>query len=397
MSAPARAASVPSVRRILGLIHLWIGLILCLPLAIIGLTGSVLVFEHELEDLFGPEPQRASDGPSRPIAEIVEAAGAAAPKGFAPLFFVAPEEAGDPAVVRFGQPGRGGPGGGVQVLVDPAALTVLGRRSPNNQSLLRQIFLLHANLLVRDRSGREVVGWLGIVMLALGVSGLVLWWPRAGRWRAAFSVKRGARGVRLHRDLHGATGIWGLVVFIVVSFSGVYLAFPQTTGAVIKSVMPARDLRATAQAIRVQPVRGAERMSADAAVAMAQAAVPDAEFRAVALAGRPDQPYRVSLAPPGHEHGAPIIAVFVDPWAQRVIEVRDPRAYNAGETVMAWQHALHAGAGLGWVWKVLVFLSGLLPTLFAITGFSMWMLKRRSRRTAAARAASQVAVPQAGE
>ena len=44
-----------------------------------------------------------------------------------------------------------------------------------------------------------------------------------------------------------------------------------------------------------------------------------------------------------------------------------------------------------------MFLSGLLPTLFAITGFSMWMLKRRSRRTAATRAASQVPVPQAGE
>jgi uncharacterized iron-regulated membrane protein len=106
MSAPAHPASAPSVRRILGLVHLWIGLILCPPLAIIGLTGSVLVFEHELDDLFGPEPQRASTGPARPIAEIVAAAGTAAPKGFAPLFFVAPEEAGDPAV----QPGRGGPG-----------------------------------------------------------------------------------------------------------------------------------------------------------------------------------------------------------------------------------------------------------------------------------------------
>ena len=36
-------------RRIIGKIHLWVGLALCLPLVIIGLTGSVLVFEDELQ------------------------------------------------------------------------------------------------------------------------------------------------------------------------------------------------------------------------------------------------------------------------------------------------------------------------------------------------------------
>jgi uncharacterized iron-regulated membrane protein len=299
--------------------------------------------------------------------------------------------------VRFSPPGRAGPGGALQVFVDPATLAVLGTRTPDNESLLRRIFLLHANLLVRDRSGREVVGWFGVVMLTLGTSGLILWWPRNGRWLAAFGVKRGARGVRFHRDLHGATGIWGLIVFMVVSFSGVYLAFPQTTGAVIASVLPARDLRTSAQTMRVQPIAGAERLTADAAVALAQAAVPDGTLRTVALAGRPDQPYRVGLAAPGHEHGAPTIAVFVDPWAQRIIEVRDPRRYNAGETVMAWQHAVHAGEGLGWLWKILVFLSGLMPTVFAITGTSMGLLKGRAKRGAAARSDATAPVPQAGE
>jgi uncharacterized iron-regulated membrane protein len=393
---PSSASDRPSLRRVLATVHLWIGLVLCVPLALIGLTGSILVFEHELEDLFGPEPYRGSTGPARPIAEIVAAAAAKAPRGYAPLFYTAPEEAGGAATVRLSPPGRGGPGGALQVLVDPASLAVVATRTPDNQSLLRRIFMLHANLLVRDRSGREVVGWFGVVMLTLGVSGLVLWWPRQGRWLAAFGVKRGARGLRLHRDLHGATGIWGLVVFIVVSFSGVYLAFPQSTGAVISSVLPARDLRASAQAMRVQPVPAAERIDVDAAVALARTAVPEGALRSIGLTGRPDQPYRVGLAPPGHEHGAPAITVFVDPWAKRVIEVRDPRRLTAGETVMAWQHALHAGAGLGWLWKILVFLSGLMPTVFAITGTSMWLLKRRSRRAAAARMET-AAVPQPGE
>ena len=33
-------------RRMFRLVHLWIGLALCLPLAILGITGSFLVFHH---------------------------------------------------------------------------------------------------------------------------------------------------------------------------------------------------------------------------------------------------------------------------------------------------------------------------------------------------------------
>ena len=63
-----------------------------------------------------------------------------------------------------------------------------------------------------------------------------------------------------------------------------------------------------------------------------------------------------------------------------MIETFDPRQFSLGERILAWQHAVHAGQALGWVWKVLVFLSGLLPLLFALTGATIWWLKRRGRQ-----------------
>jgi uncharacterized iron-regulated membrane protein len=36
------------IRRIIGQIHLWAGLTLCMPFVLLGFTGSVLVFEDEL-------------------------------------------------------------------------------------------------------------------------------------------------------------------------------------------------------------------------------------------------------------------------------------------------------------------------------------------------------------
>lgn len=386
-------------------IHLWTGLILCLPLVLLGITGSILVVEDELRGLSGDTPAQAmADGPMQPVSAILAAARAAAPAGAQPGFLILPEEPGRPAVVRLvaarngerggergGAPQGGPPQGPMGMLsIDPVSLAVVGDANPAQASggFLRTVHILHGNLLIRDRSGREIVGWLGVAMLVLGVSGLVLWWPRPGRWKAAFTVKSGARGVRLHRDLHGAVGIWSLAVFIVVTFSGVYLAFPQSLGAGVSSVLPARDLRA---AVTVQPVKGATPIDVDRAVALARKALPGAELRSVSPPARPDQAYRIGLAAVGQAHGAPTATVFVDPWTARVAEVRDPATYSAGETVMAWQRPLHAGEGLGPLWKWAVFLSGVLPPLFAVTGTWMWWLKRKARRAKDAERAAALA------
>ncbi len=386
----AKAKSPLTLRKVLQQIHLWVGVIFCLPFVMLGITGSILVFEHELNDLFVTPPVHATAaGPQKTLGEIVAAARAFAPQGAAATMVGLPDEAGEPASVRFQAAGRAqqGPGGGTQVLVDPVSLEVLATRQPSGDSWLRQIFFLHANLMVRgDRSGRETIGWLGVGMTILAITGLVLWWPMTGRLMQALVFTWKAKGARFHRDLHAAIGFWSLIVFLVVTISGVYLAFPQQLGAAVRAVLPARDLRAGfvgPNAFRVTPLQGAQPMSVDDAASLALETIPGTSVRFVGLPVRPEQPMRVGLVRPGHKHGAPMATVFVDPWERKVIEARDPRSYTIGETIMAWQHALHAGEGLGWTWKILVFLSGFLPPLFAVTGVSMWLIKRRNRRRTA--------------
>ena len=367
-------------RQIIGKIHLWVGLALCVPLVIIGLTGSVLVFEDELQGTAAGHAA-ASSGP-RPVAEIVAAARTAAPAGYLAATYVAPAEAGAMASVRLVPPQHDAPSfDAIRVRVDPVTLTAAIDRQ---DGLLRQIFFLHSTLLLKNRDGRQVVGWLGVVMLAMGISGLINWWPRRGQWGSAFAVTRGSQGFQLHRELHGAAGIWGLIVFITVSFAGVYLAFPETVRGIVDLVLPSRDFRAQAAALRVSPVTGAQPIDIDAAIALALAEYPGARASFVFLPTRPDRPFRIAVLRAEQDRGAPTITVIVDQGSRRVIETFDPRQFGLGERILAWQHALHAGQALGWVWKVLVFLSGLLPLLFALTGPTMWWLKRRRRSKHAA-------------
>jgi uncharacterized iron-regulated membrane protein len=360
------------IRRIIGQIHLWTGVVLFMPFVFIGLTGSILVFEDELNKAFGPN-HRAGDGAARATSEIIAAARAVAPVGFVPVGYAAPMSPGGLALVRLSPGWRDSPGADmVRIRVDPVSLETIPEKSTD---ILRQIFFLHSTLLMKNREGRQLVGWLGLGMLVMGVSGLTNWWPRRGQWQGAFSISKQARGFRLHRELHGTAGIWGLAVFLAVSLAGVCLAFPETARSVIDLVLPARDLRGRAAGLKVEPIAGGQPADIDEAIALACAWVPGAEPGFAFLPTRVDQPFRIGLLRGDQQRGAPAVAVLVDPWTRQVIEVLDPREYSIGEKILAWQHALHTGQALGWVWKLLVFLCGLLPLLFAVSGVTMWRLR----------------------
>src|SRR5688500_2738794 len=111
------------IRRLFAQLHLWIGLVLCLPLVLLGLTGSILVFEDELHEAFAPPRSPAMQGEPRSIEEIVGAAHRAAPADYVPASYVAPATPAGLAAVRLSPARRGAPASErVRIQVDPMTL-----------------------------------------------------------------------------------------------------------------------------------------------------------------------------------------------------------------------------------------------------------------------------------
>jgi uncharacterized iron-regulated membrane protein len=248
---------------------------------------------------------------------------------------------------------------------------------------------LHTSFFFQDIAGRSVAGWLGVAMLVLGISGIVNWWPRKPI-RFTLNLKS-----YLHNhDIHGAVGIWGLVVFLLVSFSGVALCFPRTIHSAVDGVIPVRDTRTLVAGLKTEPVDGVQPMSIEDAMALAQDAYPRARIAMMSLPQRPTQPMRVTVLHKGEELGSPVPSVFIDPFARRIVQRLDPQDFTVTEAALAWQHGLHEGRGLGPVWKFLVFLSGFLPLIFTVTGLRIWWLKRRGQtRQAAVKYAIETELP----
>ena len=359
-----------TVRHTLFTIHMWVGLILGILCAVLGLSGSLLVYDDVVTKLLDPPPFATTQGAPLPLAMIADAAREAAQsKGITPgqLQISLPHKVTEAVAVRVGQISAMGNMGvqraprarGLQVFIDPVSGQVLDTRSQIGPAIVRFAHQLHGNFLL-GRDGRSiVVGWLGVAMLMLGASGLVLWWPHRGQWKYAFGVRASATGLRFHRELHAATGLRIFLVFMIVSYSGLVLAWPQLLGAGGGRGGPAMAPLTASTSAPIGP---------DRALALAKAAMPGVEPDSVTLPAPYDQPISVRFL----VHDAVRASVLIDPWRAKVIAVRDNSS-----SFLAWMRPVHQGSGLGVVWRFLVFLSGLVPTLFVVTGIVMWLKKRR--------------------
>jgi uncharacterized iron-regulated membrane protein len=374
-AAPARKASTLTLRKVLGTLHLWVGVTFSIPFAALGLTGSLWMLVRDLPAAIEP-----SRGPAHSIADYVTAAQMVAAPGSRAIAFEAP--VGDKlAVLRFVE-ARGSegprPGQGTRVTVDPVTLAS-AVAPPPTAGFARLMHDIHGNLLINGFAGRQLVGWLGVFMTGLGLSGIVIWWPGRGHWKRAVTIKLSGGLLRAVYDLHRFFGICTLIVFMIVCISGVYIVFPQAINAIAGASPQVRDARLQSP-MPVTPVEGETAMEADAVVELARGTVADGILRTVTMPANPRQPYRVAFSKLGDLTGTPPVTIAVDPWAKQVMEVRDPDAYAANNKFLTWQRALHSGSGIGMGWWMLVFISGLLPPLFAVTGVTMWWLRRKARR-----------------
>lgn len=374
-AAPSRATHLSGrpIRNALFQIHLWLALILFLPMAVIGVSGSALLLQREI--LARSAPGAAAPGPRKPIPDIVAAAVREAPQDMTANRIELPRNDRASAAVRFTPKEEGA--ASIDVFVDPVSLKVLGREEVVERGpILAFLIGIHAFLAMPPPIGLPFVGWTGVIMTLMGLSGLVLWWPRRGEWKRGFLMRRGTRGFAFHYDLHRVAGIWGLLVFLAVSTSGVYLTFPQTIGPFVRAHFPGED-------VTTEPRPGYAAVpgpiGAEQAIVQAMSAVGDARVTGMELPGEQDS-FVIEMEPQNLGPTQPHIQVVLDAKTAEVTYIDDPRAYSLREKALNWQHLLHFGIGLGLLWTVFVFVSGFLPLLLAVTGVTMWWKKRQARR-----------------
>lgn len=356
-------------RRWLSAVHRYLGLSVGLLFMLLGLSGSIITYQEELDAWLDPALLTTANCGERVRLDVAEAAVRSAMPTGAHLQRARLAHRPGGVTSWFYLDRQGLPW---EMTQDPCTARVLGVRQADAH-LLAWIYRLHGSLLMGD-AGYVLLGVTACGLLVLLGCGIWLWWPRHGRWRSALTVKWSSSPARWQFDLHRAAGAYSSLLLLVPVFTGVYMALPPVMTSVVSlwSTVTSYDPPAS-------DVAGPVAVNLRQAVDRALETLPDANPKVLVMPADGGGVYEINLFKTGdrqwRKHGE--WTVFIGATTGRVLRVDAPSGHTAGDRFIRWQFPLHSGEAFGDIHRLVVALAGLVPSLLGVTGVLMWLRKRR--------------------
>jgi len=376
-------------------VHWFIGITAGTVLMAIGVTGAILSFREEITDWLNPgivhvavrqqtvlAPQRIlerlrADVPHERVANLTlfTEPGASARINFAP-----------PPGVRRGE----------MRYADPYTGALLPPLSGND--FFEFIERFHRWLLLPVDNGKIVAGSLSMCLLVLALSGLYMRWPRrALNWRAWFRLDFGLTGRSFLWNLHSVIGTWALVMYVIFTTTGMYWAFDWFKAGV-------NSLAGQEMPVRAQQPKGAKRdkpkgmgmnMDKEKDKEKDQAEAPldvtlawttflreagNYTLVSMRLPEKAVQPVQFNYLLPDASHERARNRLNVLPQTGEIKLNERFADKSTGGLFIGAIYPLHMGTYFGLPGRIIMTIAALIMPLFGITGWMLYLDRRRKKR-----------------
>lgn len=207
---------VTAMKKTLHLWHRYLGLVVAIPLIIISLTGSVLVFKEELDHWLMPELAVVDGQAGNRIAydQLRDTLNARFPNY--EIGSWEPFDDGTTAdrvyLIKHGTTDWH------KVYLDQYQGIVRSEPVAVNHYLTDWLLDLHYKFLIGD-TGLWVTGLASVILMFMGISGLVIY---RQFWKKFFTLRLQVKRLALFSDIHKLVGIWSAPILLVIGFTGVY-------------------------------------------------------------------------------------------------------------------------------------------------------------------------------
>ncbi|RFM35100.1 PepSY-associated TM helix domain-containing protein [Chitinophaga silvisoli] len=363
------------MKRLIGWLHLWLGLASGLVVIVVALSGSLLVFEDELEHLFEPSlfSVQAPAGAERMSLDALAATiRDTYPKN--KLNNIEIQPAANSTVTFYLKKGKA-KGDLLMVVMDPYTGKII--YSGEQQ---KRFFVVVKNLhryLCMGETGKMITGISCSIFTLLIISGLILWWPKKNARKQRMKVKWNASFKRLNWDLHAVFGFYIHVVIFITAITGLIWSYKWVNNLLFYAFdgKPQSKVEApVSKAEKINDVAWLDKIFAATNQRLTYNGIVNIRFPE-----KKDQAITV-----GKENTDRITTHIVDvlyfqpgsgTFVGDKLFANDTRGTQARRLV----YPIHTGGLFGWPTKILAFICALVAASLPVTGFLIWWGKKHKK------------------
>ncbi|MEH1907456.1 MAG: PepSY-associated TM helix domain-containing protein [Nostoc sp.] len=359
------------VRDIVFYLHRSIGFCVGLLLIVVGLTGSLLVFEQDFDHFMISQqyghitPQQVQLSPES-VVNTIEAKYPA--RGDFHLFRIyLPDNPSSPYVGQLSSTD-------VQrkeVFINPYTGKIIGERI-TDKTLIGLTLSLHYSLMAGE-TGTVIVGIAAFLMCILTITGLVLW-PGWRKLIAGFKIKLDAHPKRVNFDIHKVAGIITVFFLFFTGFTGFCWNFYDLTEPIIYAVTftskPSEPVS--------KPIPSKSTLGLTEQLKIADAALAGAVTKSIYFPSKPEDALQIRMKLPQENEEYGNSNIYLDQYSGKVLRVDNALKMPLGDRVLNSFIPLHYGTFWGLPSRIFYVFVGLAPLILFVTGFVMWRDRYRT-------------------
>lgn len=365
-------------KKIIGKLHLWLGLGSGLVVLLLGITGCILAFETEIRSIGEPFRKVKAETRSFLPPSILKTIAEKNLDSKKALGIEYPG-AGKAAIVSYYDETH------YELLfMNPYTGQVL-RHKDMTRDFFRVVLNGHFYLWLPHPIGQPIAASATLVFLVMMITGMILWWPKNKQARKQrFSIKWNTRWRRKNYDLHNVLGFYMTWVAIFLAVTGLVFGFQWfaksvywvTSGGKAKQEdkHPVSDTTQKAVFVNITDHLWQRHLRQ----------VKSNESLAVYFAHQPTDPVEVAV---NHRPGTYYNSDYYhyDQYSGRLMPAQGSwegkfKDAKLADKIVRMNYDMHVGAVLGFAGKLLAFFASLIAASLPVTGFLIWRGRRKKKR-----------------
>lgn len=375
--------------RISAWLHLWLGLLSGIVVFIVCVTACIWVFQDEITTMLHPQTKVARE--PRPVMHPSALMNIAQKEYPGKRMAYASYQQGKAIYMALGE----GRHGNTVLHIHPYTGAIISNveHKKGETDFFRWILNGHRFLWMPPAIGRPIVNYSILIFVIILITGIVLWWPK--KWTKAaknqsFKIKWKASFKRVNYDLHNVLGFYSLLFLLAMALTGMVYGIKWYSKGLYWVTSAGKTLPDFERPLS-DSLQAGKHYTPQAAMDIAWnetvKANPDAQgfYYSFADTARPASAITITIYPTAGKYYNNRSFSFDQHTGKKLADNNPVYGKSFEESTGAaklrkMNYDIHVGSILGLPGKILAFFASLTGASLPVTGFLVWLGKKRKTK-----------------